>query len=75
MKPQTKYELWQRRMLGVGIPLLLAFLLITDALDEEGLNSVYTPLLLVLLASYGSGLTAYVIKRVIGKSDDGDTDK
>lgn len=74
MKQDQSFDRWQRRLLGVLTPALLAALLLIDALDKSGLDSPYTPILLVLLASYGSGLTAYVIKKVIGR-DDGSSDQ
>lgn len=67
---ENPWERLQRRVFGCIIPLFLAFLLIHDALDEDGLNDPYTPFLLVLLASYGTGLTAYVIKKFGGGDDD-----
>jgi hypothetical protein len=74
MKPVSQFDHWQRRVLGVLIPALLMGLLILDATDSTGLNSPYTPLLLVLLVSYGSGLSAYVLKRWVGGAKDDETD-
>ena len=72
MKPEPTYERIQRRVFGVLVPVFLAFLLVLDTTDANGLSSPYTPILLVLLVSYGSGLTAYVLKRLIGKTNGSD---
>lgn len=69
MNHEPQYERVVRRTFGVLVPIFLAFLLVLDATDDSGLNSPYTPLLLVLLASYGSGLTAYVLKKAIGRDE------
>ena len=67
---ETPWERTQRRVFGCIIPIFLAVLLVHDAFDNDGLNDPYTPFLLLLLASYSTGLTAYILKKYVGGKDE-----
>ena len=60
------WEKWRDRLFSLAVPIFLGYLLAKDAGD----GSVDSEILVVVMAGYGTGLAAAVIRRLTGVPDD-----
>lgn len=62
------WEKWYNRILGAAVPAFLAYLLHQDARD----GTIDSDILVIVLAGYGTGLAAAVVRKLVGMGRDDD---